>query len=216
MRISWVAVVALFVFSLCGIGQEHFNYDKNAALHIKEVSVQNRADIAVHDITYESSGRTVPAYLVAPKGSGKFAAILWGHWLMPHSDMANRSEFLDEAAAMAGAGVISLLIDAPQVRPGFVQDKTPFGPQPADLIAEQVVDLRRGLDLLLARSDVDPKRIGYVGHSLNARTGVILDAIDKRPSAFVFMGGPISTRDNILTSEAPNIVAMQGLTGRRA
>jgi cephalosporin-C deacetylase-like acetyl esterase len=212
-----LAVTVLFVSELCGVGQEsrvaelqHFNYDRGAALDPKEVSVQSRDDAAINDITYESSpGRRVPAYLVLPKGGGKFAAILWGHWLMSHSPSANRSEFLDEAIALANAGVISLLIDAPQARPGFVAERKSFGPQPSDLVAEQVVDLRRGVDLLLSRSDVDPKRIGYVGHSWDARTGAILDAIDKRLSAFVFMGGPISTRDNVLTSDAPNIVAMR-------
>jgi hypothetical protein len=34
-----------------------------------------------------------------------------------------------------------------------------------------------------------------------------MDARDKRLSAFVFMGGPISTRDNVHTSDASNIVA---------
>ena len=211
------AVTVLFTCAVCGVGQvsqvsegQHFNYDTGAAVHATEVSVQNRDDVAIHDITYESSGgRTVPAYLVVPKGGGKFAAILWGHWLMPHSPSANRSEFLDEAAALASAGVVSLLIDTPQTRPGFVPEKKSFGPQTSELIAEQVVDLRRGVDLLLSRSDVDPKRIGYVGHSWDARTGAILDAIDKRLSAFVFMGGPISTRDNVLTSDTPNIVAMR-------
>ena len=33
------------------------------------------------------------------------------------------------------------------------------------LIAQQVIDLRRGVDLLLSRPDVDPKRVAYVGHS---------------------------------------------------
>jgi dienelactone hydrolase len=173
--------------------------------------------VGIHDITYQSSaGRTVPAYLVVPKGGGKFAAILWGHWLMPNSPSANRSEFLDEATALAKAGVMSLLIDTPQARPGFVPERKSFGSQPSELVAEQVVDLRRGVDLLLSRSDVDPKRIGYVGHSWDARTGAILDAIEKRLSAFVFMGGPISTRDNVLTSDAPNFVAMRKATNRHA
>jgi cephalosporin-C deacetylase-like acetyl esterase len=146
---------------------------------------------------------------VAPKGEGKFAAVLWGHWLMPHSPTANRKEFLDEAVALAPAGVISLLIDAPQARPGFTPEHKAPGSQGAILIQQQVMDLRRGVDLLLSRPDVDPKRIAYVGHSWDARTGAILDAIDKRLTVFVFMGGPISNRDYVLTSDAPNMVALR-------
>jgi hypothetical protein len=36
-----------------------------------------------------------------------------------------------------------------------------------------------------------------------------LDALDERLAAFVFTGGSISTRDNILNSDAPNPVAMK-------
>jgi hypothetical protein len=123
----------------------------------------------------------VPAYLVVPKGPGKFAAILWGHWLMLNSSTSSREEFLNEAIALAPWGVVSLLIDAPQARPGFKP-----APNPA-LIAQQVIDMRRGVDLLLSRPNVDSKRIAYVGHSWDAGTGAILDAVDKRIADFVFL-----------------------------
>jgi hypothetical protein len=180
----------------------HFDYDATAALDVKEVSVQQRNSVSIHDITYASpKGGVVLAYLVVPEGRGKFAAILWGHWLMPNSPTSNRDEFLEEAIALAPAGVVSLLIDAPQARPGFKP-----APNPA-LIAQQVVDLRRGVDLLLSRPDVDPKRIAYVGHSWDAVTGAILDAVDKRIAAFVFMSGPQSSRQYVLFSDSPRMVS---------
>src|ERR1700728_1858684 len=130
----------------------HFDYSATAPLDVKEVSVQQRDGVSIHDITYVSpNGGTVPAYLVVPKGPGKFAAILWGHWLMPNSPTASREEFLNEAIALAPAGVVSLLIDAPQARPGFKP-----APNPA-LIAQQVIAMRRGVDLLLSLSYVDSK-----------------------------------------------------------
>jgi cephalosporin-C deacetylase-like acetyl esterase len=180
---------------------KHFDYDTSAALALKEISVQQRNGVSIHDITYNSpNGGTVPAYLVVPKGSGKFAAILWGHWLMPGSSSSSREEFLDEAVTLAPAGVISLLIDAPSARPGFKPVSNPA------VTAQQVIDLRRGVDLLLARADVDPKRIAYVGHSWDAGAGAILDAVDKRIAAFVFMGGPQSTREYFLASDSPRTI----------
>jgi len=38
---------------------------------------------------------------------------------------------------------------------------------------QQVMDMRRGVDVLLARKDVDRKRIAYVGHSYNAGIGAL-------------------------------------------
>jgi cephalosporin-C deacetylase-like acetyl esterase len=180
----------------------HFDYSATAALEVKEVSVQQRESVSIHDITYLSpDGGVVPAYLVVPTGRGKFAAILWGHWLMPNSSTSNREEFLNEAVALAPAGVVSLLIDAPQARAGFKP-----APNPA-LIARQVIDLRRGVDLLLSRADVDPKRIAYVGHSWDAGAGAILDAVDKRIAVFVFMSGPQSNRQYVLSSDSPRMVS---------
>lgn len=183
----------------------HFTYDRNASLNVKQVSVKIRNGVTVQDITYTGAdGDTVPAYLVIPKGAGKFAGIIWGHWMMPGAENANRSEFLDEAVALAPAGVASLLIDAPQVRPGFkIAPGGFFGPQGPLLMAQQVVDLRRGLDLLLSRPDLDVNKIAYVGHSFDAQVGPILDAVDKRFAAFVFMSGPQSTIEYVVSSDSP-------------
>ncbi len=183
----------------------HFAYQTGAPLDVKQVSTQNRGSVVIEDITYASpNGGVVPAYLVIPVAKeGLLAAILWGHWLLPGSANSNRDEFLQEAVALAPAGVISLLIDAPQARPGFK-------PTPNSvLVGDQVIDLRRGLDLLLARPDVDPKRVAYVGHSWDAQTGAILDAVDKRLTAVVFMSGPQSNRQYVLFSDSPRMVPLR-------
>jgi dienelactone hydrolase len=52
-----------------------------------------------------------------------------------------------------------------------------------------VVDLQRGVDLLTSRSDVDAKRIGYVGHSFGAVWGGVLAGVETRISAYVLMAG---------------------------
>src|SRR6202044_3386546 len=163
----------------------HFSYDSQAGLDLKQVSATVQDGVTIEEITYAGDkGVIVPAYLVIPKKSGKFAGVIWGHWLMPGAANANRQEFLNEAVALAPAGVVSLLIDAPQARPNFKPTPNPV------LVAQQVIDLRRGMDLLLSRPDVDAARIAYVGHSWDAGNGAILDAVDKRFSAFVFMSGP--------------------------
>jgi dienelactone hydrolase len=170
-----------------------FDYDKTAPIGIKEIGVEKRGDVAIHDITYLSpKGGVVPAYLVVPKGKGPFGAVVWGHWCWGNSPMRNRKQFLDEAVALAPAGVVSLLTDGPIARPGHVASKDPLNEQDFAELVQQVVDMRRGVDLLLARKDVDPKRIAYVGHSCNAVIGAFLSGVDKRFKAFVLMAGTTS------------------------
>ena len=198
-----------FAFAQASVANDatHFSYDNKAALDVKQVSLTVQDGVTVQDITYTgSNGDTVPAYLVIPKGNGKFAGIIWGHWLMPGAANANREEFLKEAIALAPRGIISLLVDAPQARPNFKPTPNPV------LVAQQVIDLRRGMDLLLSRPDVDPTRIAYVGHSWDAGNGAILDAVDKRFAAFVFMSGPQSTLEYMVSSDSPRMVAARKTT----
>jgi dienelactone hydrolase len=180
----------------------HFDYDQKAPLDIQEAGLEQRGDIAIHDISYVSpKGGRVPGYLVVPKGKGPFAAVIWGHWYMKGSDFLNRKEFLDEAVALAHAGVVSLLTDGPVARPGHVADRTPLNERQISDQLQQIVDMRRGVDLLLARSDVDPKRLAYVGHSYNATVGGVLSGVDKRFTAFVLMAGALSDEQDIKSKE---------------
>ena len=171
----------------------HFDYDKSAPLGLKEIGVERRGNVTIHDISYNSpNGGVVPAYLVVPKGKGPFAGVIWGHWYWPNSLMRNRKQFLDEAVALAPAGVVSLLTDGPIARAGHVEATDELSDQhPADLV-QQVVDMRRGVDLLLARKDVDPKRLAYVGHSYNGVVGAILSGVERRFKAFVLMAATMS------------------------
>jgi dienelactone hydrolase len=179
-----------------------FEYDHNAALDVREVALEHRDIVAIHDISYASpKGGRVPAYLVVPGGPGPFAAVIWGHWYWGNSAMRNRKEFLDEAVALAPAGVVSLLTDGPVARPGHVEDPTPMSEQEAADLVQQIVDMRRGADLLLARPDVDAKRLAYVGHSYNASVGGFLSGIDKRFAAFVLMAGGLSDESDLKTKE---------------
>jgi pimeloyl-ACP methyl ester carboxylesterase len=84
------------------------------------------------------------------------------------------------------------MIDYPWVRPrqwrkpDFVIAKPE---ENRDTFVQAVVDLRRGIDLLSSRAEVDQTRIAYVGHSYGAQWGAILAAVDKRMKTCVLMGG---------------------------
>lgn len=200
----------LLLVSSAALPQESFDqlrhfwdYDEQASLNIKQKGLQVRDGVKVLDISYASpvgnrgafvgpNGGIVTAYLIVPRGPGPFPAVIYGHWCMPGSDKKNRREFLDEALLLAHSGVISLLPDHVSVHPGFVEDTTPLNEQQIDVEVQQDVNLRRGADLLLARKDVDPKRLAYVGHSCDASAGAFLSGLDKRFKAFVIMAGDIS------------------------
>jgi dienelactone hydrolase len=181
----------------------HWDYDKSASLNIKQSGIEQRDGVTIYDMSYSSpvgdrgaavgpNGGAVTAFLVVPAGHGPFPAVIYGHWCMPGSDKENRSEFLSEAVVLAHSGVISLLPDHVTVHPGFVQDTAPLSEQQIAVEVQQDVNLRRGADLLLAREDVAPGRLAYVGHSCDGSAGGILSGVEKRFKAFVIMAGDLS------------------------
>lgn len=163
-----------------------FDYDASAALDILENSKELVDGITAHDLSYAGpKGGRVTSYMVVPPSSGPFAAILYVHW-----GQGNRTEFLSEAVTMARRGVLSLLIDGPFARSDADPEANFLHPEKErDQWIRGVIEMRRAIDVLLARKDVDPRRIGYVGHSYGATFGGVLAGVEKRVRAFVLMGG---------------------------
>ena len=188
-----------------------FDYDSHAGLEMRETDVHKRDKVRLIELNYAgASGDRVPAYLLVPPGGGPFPAIIWGHWLKKGSPLANKDEFLEEAVVLARSGVVSLVIDAPQVRNDWVEAKG--GPmetakQQSEASVHQVTDLRRGIDLLYGRPDVDRKRIAYVGHSWDAHVGAILAGVETRISAYVLMASGYADEEEAFASKDPQRMA---------
>jgi dienelactone hydrolase len=205
MRSFVAAILFLSATSLLAqdAGPSHaFDHDSKSPLNIQEAGVEHRGSIAIHDISYASpKGGRVPAYLVVPEGKGPFAAVLWGHWYWSNSAFFSRKEFLEEAVALSHAGVVSLLPTGVGARPGHMDDPDELSDQQIADLVQQIMDMRRGADLLLARKDVDAQRFAYVGHSYNATVGAVLSGVDKRFMAFVLMAGGLSDELDLKTEE---------------
>src|SRR5687767_15375362 len=169
-----------------------FRYNANSPVAVKEVSSQQRGDVTVRDITFSpATGREVKIFLVVPKGKGPFAGILWVHWL--GEERSNRTQFLDEAVELAPKGVVSLLVDAMWSAPRWFGNRDPEKDYENSI--RQVIELRRALDLLLSRANVDKTRVGFVGHDFGAMYGMLMAGVDQRINTFVFVAATQSLND---------------------
>jgi dienelactone hydrolase len=85
------------------------------------------------------------------------------------------------------------------------------GPEPAvgtaefrDKIVNWVTDLRRGLDYLVTRTDVDLDRLAFVGQSSGARIGITLAAVEPRYRSVFFHGaGVVPSQANWVSGTNP-------------
>jgi hypothetical protein len=143
--------------------ESHFAYDPKALLDAVTTGVETRGDVVIQDLTFASpKGGRVPAYLVVPAGKGPFAAVVWGPAWRASAPARSRRELLDEAVVLAHSGVVSLVTE------------------PSDDLTRQVVALRRGADLLLARPEVDPRRLAYAGPRDDGGVRAALEGVDRR------------------------------------
>ena len=63
--------------------------------------------------------------------------------------------------------------------------------------------------MLLARKDVDPKRLAYVGHSYGAQWGAILTAVDRRMRTAVLVAGVGEIGDVLIKNPDPELAELR-------
>jgi dienelactone hydrolase len=158
---------------------ELFSYDQSAPLNLIEKKTKSQKGAKVLDVVFDAANRKVSAFLVRPKGKPK-AAVLWAHWYGEEAN-PNRKEFLVEALELAKVGVVSLL---PQEFFPWLEPVSEDAAADRQLTIDQVVQLRRGLDVLQEQAKNVP--VGFVGHDYGAMFGALLVA-DKRPQTYVLM-----------------------------
>jgi dipeptidyl aminopeptidase/acylaminoacyl peptidase len=148
------------------------------------ISTTAAGDATVRDVTYASSdGRSVSALLVSPTAEGHYPAAIFLHWYDTGSPDGNRTEFLDEATALAARGVVSLLPE--QAFPWHESPGTTAHDRQA--VIDQLIDLRTGLDALIALPEVDPDRVAVVGHDFGGMYAGLVGGLDERVGATVIM-----------------------------
>jgi dienelactone hydrolase len=172
-----------------------FAYDSAQPLGFADRGRVNKPyPIAIHDVSYAAGRDRIAAYLVLPPTGGKRVPAV----LFVHGSGGDRRQLVVPATWLAARHAIGLVITAPSATA-----PTPTGGSPvAELRREvrleerDVIAVRRGIDLLRRRPDVDPRRIGYVGWSAGARTGAILAGVETRLRTVVLMSAgasPISS-----------------------
>ena len=170
-----------------------FAYDQKIPLGVVEKGRETREGVSVRDITFDAlSGSEVAAYVVTPPGPGPFAAVLWVHWL-GEPETTNRTQFLNEAVTLASKGVVSVLVDAMWAAPDWFGKRVPeedYGHS-----VRQVIALRRAMDLLLSQPQVDPSRVGLVGHDYGGMYSMMMAGVDQRVRTCVYVAVVPSLND---------------------
>ena len=123
------------------------------------------------------------AEMFRPEGEGSFPAILYVHWYEPESISSHRSQFEEEAQELARSGAICISIETLWSDRDFFLKRTQA--EDAQNSVEEVVNIRRAMDLILSEPNVDSQRFAYVGHDFGGMYGVLAGSLDGRPTHYV-------------------------------
>jgi uncharacterized protein len=172
-----------------------FDYDRRRPLGITRLGLTARlpparelGGVTVDSITYASpQGGEVSALVIVPRGKGPFPGVIVQHGLPD-----TKEGMLPAGIDLARTGAVAVLIDAPFNRPqqGRVRSEPlTFTPKDRDEQIQLIVDLRRAVDLLVARPDVNSKQLAYFGVSYGAAMGGLLAGVEDRLKAYVLAVG---------------------------
>jgi dienelactone hydrolase len=199
-----LALIAAAAVQIAPLDASAFAYDAAAPLGIAQLASSSSNGVTTRQITFRAPSGTIRVELIAPQRGGSHPGVLFVHWL-GDPKTTNHTEFEPDATALAKRGATSLLVDAMWAAPNWFDVRTTATDYQASI--DQVVTLRRALDVLVAQSGVDSKRLAYVGHDFGAMYGAVLAGVDSRPRWYVLMAGTTSFADWYLLGKRPPDVA---------
>jgi dienelactone hydrolase len=165
-----------------------FTYDTGQPLDVQEISSHTSGGITTIQLTYVSpKGGLVPATLMVPEGAGPFPGLLMMHGMPSH-----RGQIVDRTRRYARAGVVVMTIDAPFSRPGKInrpEGAVTFTPLDREEQIQLMIDLRRAVDLLSVRPEVNPDQLVYVGLSYGGAMAGLFAGLEDRLKAYVIEVG---------------------------
>ena len=107
---------------------------------------------------------------------------------IPESKTLGDMKFIDYVI-QSGRAVLYPVYKGTYERPGGAPDNTPTTVAGKELLIQQSKDLRRSIDYLETRPDIDRNRIGYMGVSMGAAAGVIFGALEDRLRTVILLDG---------------------------
>lgn len=193
---NWLIVITLIglfgfvIFKFFSGTQEslpvikYYEYDQAIPLNDSVEVVMDTTSFKLLNVKYTSvNDRKVTGLLSLPKNvSGPLPVIILMHGLGDHKAV-DYVEFGNDLFLKNGYAVMRIDISDHGDRKGEVFDFDLTGPYKywsRSVISQTVFDLRRTIDFIETRKELDSNRIGYYGISLGGIIGTIFCGVDER------------------------------------
>ena len=166
-------------------------YDRKAPLEVHVLSSADEQGVKLESIEFTiANGAICSAALVVPPGEGPFPAVVW-------LGSGDDKDWQPYAMEFSRLGAISFVLDS--CGTASLYDARAFYAEEV----QNIINVRRAVDILSSRKDVDRNRIAFVGHSGGAMLGADAVAVDGRLKAAVFESGLQGLTYHVCTSPHP-------------
>lgn len=202
-----------------GVYEKHkadFDHAVELPLNAEVTLLNEQKHYTKYHVWYDSvNGERVPGFLYIPKNLREYKAALdpgrlpsfekksitldppWPVIFVMHFLQTDKTFVEPMAPEWAGYGYAVLAIDGvfKGEREKSGRNILEYDPKATTAnIRQQVIDIRRGVDYLETRTDLDMPRLGFLGVSMGAITGTIACAVDERFKVIVLADGAASLR----------------------
>ncbi|NQU52547.1 MAG: acetylxylan esterase [Bacteroidetes bacterium] len=204
MRIKTILFVAILAFFYsCGSSKKipiskYYNYDKTLPLSDSVEVIQDSTDFQLSYITYQSvHNKMVSGLLSIPKNSNKPLPVI----VLLHGKGDRKTvdyiEFGNDLLLKSGYAVFRIDISnhGDRIENDFDFDLTGDTKyRTREIITQTVFDLRRAVDFIESKKELNAEKIGFLGISLGGITGTIFCGVDKRVKVpvLVLAGGQLN------------------------
>lgn len=195
----WLMTCALAPWTLAALAtaasppwdelRANYEYDASAPLDVWEQSATEAPTHVLHRLTFASPrGGRVPVLFAVPRqGRAPYPVLM-----LLHGYGGSKDDWIPLIGAICNGGRAVIAIDAvyhgDRAREGEDILSADWTSNRAAFI-QTIVDLRRAVDYLATRDDVDADRIGLLGASMGAIMGTIVAAVEPRIKCAVLAVG---------------------------
>jgi len=171
----------------------YYEYDKTLPLNVEEEPVRDEPHYKVLRVYFDSvNDERVPGLLSLPKVQGEVPCVIF-----LHGYGGRKEDILEAAELIAKEGYAIVSIDAEYHGERREEGKELYSPNITDSIrgiVQTVIDLRRAIDYVELRPEIDKGRIGYAGGSMGGILGAIFIGVEPRvkAAALIVAGGNMS------------------------
>ncbi|MCX8183865.1 MAG: alpha/beta fold hydrolase [Crenarchaeota archaeon] len=185
-----------------------YAYDKSIPLNPVEELIRDERVCKIFKVYFNSvNSERVPALISIPSGRGKHPCVVF-----LHGYGGSKEDMLSFASLVAAEGYAVIAIDAEFHGERREKGKALYSPnleESRNGIIQTIIDLRRAVDYLETKEEIDVERIGYVGGSMGGILGAIFIGVEPRikAAALLVAGGNMSLM--IMRSQHPAIPAIR-------